>query len=109
MDLKKLIPRVESAITRATGTLARVEDTQQVSGGCINESRLIQLNDGRTFFLKANFGAPPDMFRKEAEGLTALACTHSISVPNVICCAEGSNGFLILEAVRFLAKAARFF
>lgn len=43
-----------------------------VGGGCINDGRRLETEDGARFFLKTNARAPQEMFAREAEGLEAL-------------------------------------
>jgi protein-ribulosamine 3-kinase len=52
-----------------------------VSGGCINNGLILKTESGKSFFLKINFSAPPDMFAKEANGLDAIRVDGGPAVP----------------------------
>ncbi len=52
-----------------------------VGGGCINSGEQIKTSSGKTFFLKTNHQTPPDMFAREAEGLSALRVDDGPRLP----------------------------
>lgn len=68
--------------------------SQSVGGGCINKGEVLKTSLGETFFLKTNHHTPPDMFSREAEGLTVLAVEDGPRVPKVYLFGEH---FLLLE------------
>lgn len=92
---------VEDLIRSTTGRPSRVRHLHPMSGGCINEARLLELADGRRFFVKSNVCPPADFFMREAEGLEALARSGTIRVPRPL--GSGTDGsarpFLVLEAI----------
>lgn len=100
MNLQK---QIESAITEATGSRAKIENSRTVSGGSINDSRLVSLKDGREYFVKTHGRAAgyPGMFASEYEALSLLAGAGMIRVPEPV--AYGDN-FIVLEAYREGAK-----
>lgn len=57
---------------RANG-LGEITHQQPVSGGCINDGRIIVTSSEEKFFLKQNLQAPEGLFAREAEGLQAIA------------------------------------
>lgn len=65
-----------------------------VGGGCINNGERLITASGRSFFLKTNTAAPPDMFAREAEGLHALATNAGPRVPTPYL---WGRSFLLLE------------
>ncbi|MBT7950287.1 MAG: phosphotransferase [Gammaproteobacteria bacterium] len=75
--------RIESAISLATGEQASFKDSRSVHGGCINNSRVVELEDGRLVFVKTNVNADqyPGMFATEFEALQMLAKPGVIQVP----------------------------
>lgn len=76
------------------GTLRSVAT---VSGGDINDAYRIGLEDGRRYFVKSSRSAPPDLFRREAEGLAFLReglAGTTLSVPDVV---ARSERVLVLE------------
>jgi fructosamine-3-kinase len=70
-------------ITQSTGHPFRMTDRRTVGGGCINQSYVLSGN--QTYFVKLNQPALLSMFEAEALGLTAMADTQSIAIPEVIC------------------------
>ena len=75
--------RVPSAVRRwleAQG-YGSVQRVFPVGGGCINNGARLITVSGRTFFLKTNAAAPPNMFAREAEGLQALRVPDGPHVP----------------------------
>ena len=76
--------------------------TEGASGGCIHDSRLAELADGRRVFLKADrvTGEDADLFEREAEGLAALAAADALRVPrHPVAGRAGDTAFLVMEAV----------
>ena len=78
--------RIESAITKVTGEKARFNNSQQAHGGCINNSQIITLDDGRRVFVKTNLQSAqyPGMFAMEYKALQLLAKNAVIQVPQPI-------------------------
>ncbi len=76
--------------------------SRPAAGGCINNGVHIETETGACFFLKTNSHAPADMFAREAEGLDALAATHTLRVPEVHL--VGAD-FLLLEDLQPAARA----
>lgn len=100
-----LASAVEAAVVERHGGPARVASSHGVSGGCIHDSRLLELADGRRFFLKADDvsgpgGAAQDVFEREAEGLEALAEAGALRVPgDPLPGRTGDTAFLLMEAI----------
>ena len=78
----------------------RVTGARPVSGGCINDGRVLTTESGPWLFLKTNASAPADMFLREAEGLAALAAAPG--APRVPAPLMTGDTFLLLE---YLAPA----
>lgn len=56
------------------------------------------MDGARGYFVKTNGAARYDMFEAEADGLTALAASHSIRAPAPICRGQtGTVSYLVLE------------
>jgi fructosamine-3-kinase len=92
---------LEASLERALGQpQVTIEDTAPVGGGCIHEARRIITSAGE-FFVKWSARCPPDIFRREAEGLEALRAANSgLAIPRVIAAAEPSGhdpAHLIIE------------
>jgi len=75
-----------------------------VGGGCIAQARVATFEDGSKVFVKCAAGAP-EMFRREAEGLRALAAARAIRVPDVLAVDEQA---LVLEMIRQAPKKRGF-
>lgn len=76
--------------TYLTGAAA----VEPLTGGYHHAVWLATQPDGRRVVVKTTEGAPPGMFRAEAEGLAALARTGTVAAPEVI---EYADGHLVLE------------
>ncbi len=68
-----------------------------VGGGCINQTRRLEC-DGTTYFVKFNSADLATMFEAEALGLTEMAASNSIRVPQPVCwgTAQG-HAYLVME------------
>ena len=88
--------RIEAAITSSTGKEASFAETKVAHGGCINDSRVVTLKDGRTFFIKthAQAGSTPGIFETEFEALELLSKAEVIHVPKPV--AYGDD-FIVME------------
>jgi fructosamine-3-kinase len=98
----RLESAVEKLIEEKTGRPARVATTGAAGGGCINDARVVRLEDGRRYFLKSNPHPLPGMFPREAEGLEALANVGAIRVPRPVGTGgeeEGEIPFIVMEYV----------
>lgn len=97
---RELRRAVERALAERDGGEASIVADRAVSGGCIHDSRLVELADGRRLFLKADRGAADDVFEREAEGLAALAAPGAIRVPrDPLPGRAGDVVFLLMEAI----------
>ena len=74
----------------------KILDSRSITGGCINDSKIILTKSGNKYFLKTNIHNPADMFHKEANGLGELAKAKVIRIPEVIYC---DSEFILLEAI----------
>jgi fructosamine-3-kinase len=86
------LPAIRHAIREATGRTVTATP-EPVGGGCIHRAFRIG-----PFFVKINRPDCAPMFEAEADGLRAIAATHTIRVPEPI--ATGSDvqsAFLVLE------------
>lgn len=76
-----VIESVESFLSRMTGKMTRIVSSMVVSGGCINKTIKIRTEDD-TYFVKYNLADEfPDMFGKEAAGLTLLREKGKLRLP----------------------------
>ncbi len=93
MDLQK---RIESAISSSTGVKAHFSESRASYGGCINDSRIVILKDGRQFFIKTHNAAHnmPGIFESEYEALLLLSEPEAIHVPRPVTYGED---FLVME------------
>jgi fructosamine-3-kinase len=73
------MPAIPSAVSALLGPIARA---QPLVDGCISVTRRLTSTAGRSVVLKECAGAPPDLYRFEAEALQALA--PSLRVPQVL-------------------------
>ncbi len=77
-----------------------------VGGGCISTAFKIDTKSGRSLLLKTNSSVPPDMFMKEANGLTELNKAKAIRIPEVIAV---DSSFILIEFISSSGKSKHFF
>ncbi|HLU50366.1 MAG TPA: fructosamine kinase family protein, partial [Planctomycetota bacterium] len=102
---------ISDAIAQATGRGGRIVDDRSVGGGCISDTRIVELDDGRRLFVKTNDPALAEMFAREAEGLSALSAAGAIRVPTPIATGGGGRtpAFIVLEAIEIGRPSRGFF
>lgn len=89
---------IADAIGTATQSRFEITHTSPVSGGCINQAWRIESCDGARYFVKLNSANKLPMFEAEQAGLTAIAATQTVRVPQpIISGAHGEYAFLALE------------
>ncbi|MBC8257444.1 MAG: fructosamine kinase family protein [SAR324 cluster bacterium] len=80
---------------RLEKTLAEpVKSTTAVSGGCIADSRKLQMISGKEYFIKQALDGNCELFESEVLGLEELRKCSAINVPEVI---AHDTDFLLLE------------
>ena len=85
-------------VSEYLGSEIGISSIYAVSGGDINEAKMISLTDGRCIFVKENTRSNKGFFEAELTGLNAIRSTHSIQVPNVIGTGVlGGRSYLIME------------
>ena len=73
---------LEAAVAEATGS--GVASLRRVGGGDINDAYRVELEDGRSAFVKTRADAPPGEYAAEAAALAWLAEPGAIGVPDVL-------------------------
>ena len=71
-----------------------IKSTSSVSGGCIADSRKLQLESGKVYFLKQLRGNNSGAFDAEERGIKELCKSGTVNVPEVVC--KGPD-FLLLQ------------
>jgi len=91
---------IQTCLNETVGSKLRVKRFEPIYGGDINQSYKV-LTNAEDFFVKINDAHIfPGMFEKEADGLTRLASTGSIRLPQVITIGRsGDFQFLVLEYI----------
>ncbi len=91
---------ITEQISRTTGGQFSPTDPSTVAGGCINQA--FHLCDGdRSYFIKLNQASRLPMFKAEAAGLTEIAHSETIRVPEPVCHgSHGDSSFLVLEYIQ---------
>jgi protein-ribulosamine 3-kinase len=113
MSIKQIM--IQEAISSQIASLlgSPVRRASSVSGGSINAAYRIELNDGRSCFLKTNEGYLYAMFEAEAKGLKVLrGVCEGIRVPEVIGHNKTDDGrlsWLLLEYVDNSRPGGTFF
>ena len=83
----------------------KIDSQRSISGGCINDAKIITTKSGKSYFVKTNSNSEKDIFLKEANGLRELAKANVIRVPNVI---YADVDFIIIENIIPQTKAKLF-
>ncbi len=102
--MKETLLRVEAAISNATGVAAEIASTSAQAGGSISSACMVELVDGRSYFLKT-LPQPeryPGMFEAEFKALALLRKANAIRVPEPV---TSDTGFIVMEAFTAGAKA----
>lgn len=98
---------IAEQIENTTGRSFSVNEARPVGGGDINVAYKLQSAD-RTYFVKLNNPASIGMFEAEAEGLTEIASTRTIKVPEpVVCGLTERQAYLVLECIDFGPSSSR--
>ena len=71
-----------------------IKTASSVSGGCIADSRKLELESGKVYFLKQLRGSSSGAFNAEENGLIELCKSGTVNVPEVVC--KGPD-FLLLQ------------
>ncbi len=109
---------VEALIDEQTGDVSRIVGSQPASGGCIHRAEIVELSDGRRYFVKSNpslatasgrTDLAPTIFEREAKGLAALAATRTIRVPRPLGTGAEPMPFLVMEAIDTGRRRGGFF
>jgi protein-ribulosamine 3-kinase len=81
------------------GQEIRVQSSTPTGGGSINQTSILQLNNGERVFLKKNSRPPNGFFAAEAKGLKLLAkVKNEVRIPKPLAIQDSPNPtFLILE------------
>lgn len=95
---------ISTALTNLFGSSVSLIKKTRISGGDINQSYALTLNNGECVFMKSNANTPADFFHAEATGLSAIASTHAIKTPEILCTGTDSSGeipynFLLLKYI----------
>lgn len=93
-EIKNLLSQYYCEPVRVVGTAA-------CGGGCINQTKVLSLSNGKKAFLKSNFSPPKNFFAIEAQGLELLGnAKGGPKVPGVLAVQPGANArFIILEFI----------
>ena len=73
------------ALVDLFGNSVAITQTDRLSGGDINKAYGLTLNTGDHIFMKANAKSNAAFFTAEEAGLQAIAATHTIETPKILC------------------------
>jgi len=89
---------IATAVGTATRQTFRLVGPTAIDGGWINQTYRISSQDGRHFFVKLNSADKHAMFSAEVAGLSEIAATQTIRVPQPITHGIAGNlSYLVLE------------
>lgn len=99
---KALLNTILEQINQITGLGIRSCNSQSVGGGCINQAYRVSAGKA-IFFVKLNRSDRAAMFESESTGLAALAASHTLRTPKVICSGQAEEAaYLVLEYIELL-------
>ncbi len=92
----QITARIENAISEAMGCRVQIQNSTTAHGGCINDSQIIQLNDGSRYFLKTHKNADqyPGFFAAEFKSLSLISDSKTIRVPEPLL---SQDDFIVME------------
>lgn len=98
------LSQVEAAIATATGVRAKIASSSQQTGGSISSARIVELVDGRSYFVKTLVHPEryPGMFAAEFQALELLRSANAMRVPEPV---ASDAGFIVMEAFKAGSKA----
>lgn len=103
-ETKSLWVTIGEHISEVSGKPFVVARTESVSGGYINDAFAVQNNHGERYFVKINHAEKLFMFEAEAAGLTEIASTNTVRVPQSICYGSfEKTAFLVTEYIEMAA------
>lgn len=80
---------------------AHLTGVRRLSGGDIHRAAALQTAGGEQYFIKFNAPDAAPMFQTEAKGLSLMAATGAIRVPQVVSYGEnGEHAYLILQLIK---------
>ena len=98
---------IAAEISRASGKPFTVDTARSIGGGSINAACVLE-GGGQRWFVKLNQARLLSMFEAEAEGLRAMAATHTVTVPLPLCQgASGEQAWLVMEYIEPGSRANR--
>lgn len=78
----------------------RISSRQSISGGDINQSYALKLNNGYSIFMKQNMRNKLTMFEAEIKGIESIRNTNTIDVPNLLGYGiDGNTSFLLMDMI----------
>jgi protein-ribulosamine 3-kinase len=87
-----LLAELERHLAGVRGAGTAIVAARPASGGCINESAILVLQDGASAFVKWNRASPYGMFAREAEALGEMASVGAVRVPRVYSFSDEPHG-----------------
>jgi protein-ribulosamine 3-kinase len=92
-----LLDAIAHAISAARGVAFTPDRRSAVGGGCINTTEMLE-GSGQRYFVKLNDAERLDMFAAESAGLTEIANSKSVRVPQPVCAGtHAGRAYLVLE------------
>ena len=97
--MPSLYQHIANQIEEATGQPFELIRYRPISGGCINRAVLLEAKR-RRYFVKMNRTDMLSMFEAEAQGISAIEQTNTISIPGFVCLGRRDDtAYLVLQYV----------
>lgn len=108
INIIKQFNSIDDALISLFGS-KQIAKKEPMAGGDINQAYKLTLIDGTAIFLKTNSQANAEFFAAEAIGLSAIAQTGAIGVPQVLAYGgKAGYSFLLMEYVHSFHRNARY-
>lgn len=97
---------IEKAISESSSHPFKIKRRTAISGGCINQTFLLE-GDKQRYFIKLNDTGGLPMFDAESAGLQAILDTGTISAPQPLCTGIADNHtFLVMSYINSTGNAS---
>jgi len=104
-----LSDHIQNRLSEILGASIIINGSSPVPGGDINDAYRLETNTGPYFIKRNSADKYPDMFAREAKGLTLLQQSGEIAVPKVIDNGEtGKHAYLLLKYIETATQRSNF-
>lgn len=101
MSINDTLLAISDAVYKTTSVKTNIRRSSPVGGGSINSCYRLD-SDAHSYFVKLSNVSGLTMLEAEMDGLSELAASGVLRVPQPICCGQsGDKAFLVMEYIHF--------